>query len=174
MVLVDLLVTEHCPFEDEAIHLVGSESRELGLRVWLMIREVGVPERAAPDGCAGSLTIRVDGRAVDLAVSGLAARERVRAALMAAASLDDPAGGERPRPDPADVDAMAGDRERRLRPVGGHPGVAVLEGDPVGALRDTDVQMPRGVGGVDPVERVVADAEERDVKRMPAQQPARS
>lgn len=63
-VLVEILVTDGCPYEDVAVDLVASAARGIGIAPRLVLVEVSDIDQAERQRFVGSPTIRVDGRDV--------------------------------------------------------------------------------------------------------------
>jgi hypothetical protein len=63
-VLVEILVTDGCPYEDVAVDLVASAARGMGIAPRLVLVEVSDIDQAERQRFVGSPTIRVDGRDV--------------------------------------------------------------------------------------------------------------
>jgi hypothetical protein len=61
MIVVEVLVTEHCPHEDDAISLVTMAAQETGVTPRLTLIEIGDLEQAEQQHFLGSPTIRING-----------------------------------------------------------------------------------------------------------------
>ena len=62
VILVEILITEDCPNEDAAIHLVGMAAELIGVAPRLRLTEVADLNEAEQHRFVGSPTIRVNGR----------------------------------------------------------------------------------------------------------------
>ena len=61
MIVVEVLVTENCPHEDDAISLVTIAAQETGVTPRLTLIEIHDLEQAEQQHFLGSPTIRIDG-----------------------------------------------------------------------------------------------------------------